>query len=90
MSKLPDDFSTAYDYVKGTLGASINVCVSILNEERKKECPNQNTITKYELSLNKIFALQRELLICDPQRMQEIHDDYVIFVRSHRDLMSYT
>jgi len=86
MRKLPDDFNTAYDYVKDTLSAATVECVSILNEERKKESPNQSIIDKYENELQKIFAVERELFTCNPERMQEIYDDYRQFVRSHRGL----
>ena len=86
MLKLPDNNIDAYESVQDTLSAATTVCISILNEERDKEFPDQAIINKYEQLLKKIFTDEREPSSNNPQRRQEISDEYLKFVRSYRGL----
>ena len=86
MPKLPDDNTRAYEGVQDTLSATISVCVSILNEERNKESPDQTIIDKYKNILQKADDLMDDIPIENLQKMQEIRDNYSQFVRKHRGL----
>lgn len=83
MPKLPDDTVTAYDYVKDVLGVATSICVSILDKEEKNNSPDRHIIDKYETELKKIFYIKRELAPSNPQRMQEIYDEYNQFIKDH-------